>query len=109
MARRRPSCGGRVESNSASASVTSTTIWAVSVAGEPQRYGTESPPRVRRDALQIEETSMLKDRLMRRLIVAMVLLGFVPDGAHALLCARRNGVVLSRSARKRHEQVVSRS
>ena len=52
---------------------------------------------------------MLKDRLMRRLIVAMVLLGFVPDGAHALLCARQNGVVLSRSACKRHEQVVTRS
>jgi hypothetical protein len=53
---------------------------------------------------------MLKNRVLRRLMIAaMFFLGFVPDGAQALLCARRNGVVLSRSACKRHEQVVSHS
>ena len=53
---------------------------------------------------------MLKNRVLRRLMIAaMIFLGFVPDGAHALLCARQNGVVLSRSACKRHEQVVTRS
>jgi hypothetical protein len=44
---------------------------------------------------------------MRRLIMATIFLVFVPEVGRALLCARRNGTVASRTACKRHEKVVS--
>jgi hypothetical protein len=51
---------------------------------------------------------MLRNRVLRPLmIVAVIFLGFVPDEGHALLCARGNGVVVSRSACKRHEHAIS--
>src|SRR6266403_2253137 len=42
------------------------------------------------------------------MMLAMIVLGgFVADDAHALLCARRNSAVVSRTACKRHEQAIS--
>lgn len=43
---------------------------------------------------------------MRRLIPATIFLVCIPDGVHALLCARRDGTVASRAVCKRHEAVV---